>query len=109
MSEIKRLIRVAQRRNSANEYVAVGARLLGTLNDRFRKRLAEDRISFPVFLEAVVRGYVSHHPAVLAMIDQWMRDEKVDRPVEAKSPKFSSRELDEIYAATGSGMVDEEE
>lgn len=108
MDEIRRLLRVAARRNSAREYTAIKFRLLRRLSDAFRRQCAEDSVTPNVVMEAVVQGYVDRHPAVLAMIDEWVRRERPEEP-EKRSPKLSKRELEEIYAAAGSGMIDAEE
>lgn len=108
MDEIQRLLRVAARRNTAGEYTAIKFRLLRSLAEQFRHRASEDRISPNVVLEAVLMGYVNHHPAVLAMIDEWIRQERPEVG-EPRAPKLSTRDLDEIYAAAGSGMISDEE
>ena len=104
MSEIQRLLRVAARRNEAGEYTFAKFRVLRTLNEEFRRRAAEDRTSPNVIFEAFLRGYVNHHPAVLAMVDQWIRDEGMEPP-EQKAPRLSKADLDEVYAAAASGMI----
>ncbi len=106
MSEIQRLLRVAARRNEAREYGSIRVRLLKTEIEEMRRRLLEDGVSANVLFEAVLRGYVNKHPAVLAMLDQWQRDEgKEPKPVK----NLSGREIDDIYAELGGGMIDEEE
>lgn len=108
MDEIRRLLRVAARRNSAEDYTAIKFRVLKTLGQAFRRQCAEDSVTPNVVMEAVLRGYVNRHPAVMAMIDEWIRQERPEEP-ERKSPRLSKRELEEIYAAAGSGMIDVEE
>jgi hypothetical protein len=106
MSEIQRLLQVAASRNAATEYGGIRFRLLKSLAEAMRAQLRADGLSQNNLFEAVVRGYVERHPAVLAMIDQWKRDEGIaDEPVKP----LSSREVDDIYAALGSGMMEEEE
>lgn len=106
MSEIKRLLRVAASRNAATEYGGVRFRLLKSLAAEMREQLEEDGMTANVLFEAVVRGYVERHPAVLAMVDQWKRDNGYDSEPKVKS--LSSKERDDIYAALGSGMIDDE-
>lgn len=106
MSEIQRLLRVAASRNAATEYGGLRIRLLKSQIAALREQLKADGMSVNVLFEAVVRGYLERSPAVLAMVDQWKRDElPPEKPVKA----LSSRELDDIYAALGSGMIEEEE
>lgn len=108
MDEIQRLLRVASGRNKAGEYMSMKFRLLKTLNEQVRAQLEEDRITPNVLLEAVLRGYVNRHPAVMAMVDQWIRDEVPERE-EPKVPALSKKDLNDIYSAAGSGMVSDEE
>lgn len=68
----------------------------------------EDGLSGNVVLEAFLNGYLNSHPAVLAMVDQWVRDTTGEAP-EPRSPKMSRRDLEEIYAAASRGIVVEEE
>ena len=62
-------------------------------------------MSTNVLFEAVVRGYLNRHPAVLAMVDQWKRDEGRDGD---PTPSLAKRELDDIYAALGSGKIEDD-
>lgn len=105
MDEIRRLLRVTARRASADQYTSLRFRLLRSTSDRVRELCEQDGMTVNALLEAFLDGYVHRHPAVLALIDQRMRD--VDVP-EKRGPKMSKRDLDEIYAAAGSGMVEEE-
>lgn len=107
MDEIRRLIRVAARRNSAEEYTVAKFRVLKDLNLRFKERAAQDGLSPPVIFEAMMRGYVNQHPAVLAMLDQWIRD-NLPEYKEPKTPRLSASDLEEIYAVADSSMIDEE-
>ncbi len=108
MSDIRRFIRIAARRNEAEEYTVMRFRVLRSLCDAFRRRTAEEGISGNVAIEAFLQGYLSSHPAALAMVDQWVRD-TTGEPPEPRSPKMSRRDLEEIYAAAGRGMMAEEE
>lgn len=104
MSEVQRLLRVAARRNEALEYGSMRVRLLKTQIEQMRRMLREDGVSANVLFEAVLRGYVERHPAVLAMLDQWKRDSgKESRPVKS----LSDREIDDIYAELGGGTIEE--
>lgn len=106
MSEIQRLLRVAARRNEATEYGSLRVRLLKSQLAALREQLEADGMSANVLIEAVVRGYLLRSPAVLAMIDQWKRDEL---PETGKDPgSLKKRELDDIYAELGSGMLEDE-
>lgn len=105
MSEIQRLLRVAARRNEAREYGSIRVRLLKTEIEEMRRRLLEDGVSANVLFEAVLRGYLDKHPAVLAMLDQWQRDAgKEPKPVK----DLSRREIDDIYAELGGGMIEDD-
>ncbi len=107
MSDIQRLLRIAARRNEAGEYGALRVRLLKKQISALRKRLAEDGLSANVLFEAVLRGYVERHHSVLAMIDQWKRDENVKEPPPTKH--LSSKEVADIYAELGGGTIGDEE
>jgi hypothetical protein len=108
VSELQRLIRVAARRNSAEEYTVVRFRALRSLVDRFRRKAVEEGVSGNVVLEAFLRGYVESHPAVLAAVDQWTRESYPEQE-HARGPVMNRRDLDEIYAAANRGMMAEEE
>ena len=108
MSEIQRLVRVAAKRNSAKEYTTIRFRALRSLVDRFRSKAEAEGMSGNVILEAFLTGYVNSHPSVLAMIDQWIRDESKEIR-ERRAPKMSQREIAEIYAAAKCGLELEEE
>jgi hypothetical protein len=107
MSEIQRLLRVAARRNEATEYGSLRVRLLKSQLAALREQLQADGMSANVLIEAVVRGYLMRNPAVLAMIDQWKRDELPEQGKPVGS--LSKRELNDIYAEIGSGMLTEED
>jgi hypothetical protein len=88
-------------------YTSAHFRVLRTLYDKFRRMAMEDGVSPHAVVEAVVSGYVNRHPAVLAMIDQYIRENYSDR--EVKGPKLSKRELAELYAEIGSGIIEDKE
>lgn len=67
----------------------------------------EEGLSGNVVLEAFLNGYLNSHPAVLAMVDQWVRD--TGETPEPRSPKLSRRDLEEIYTAASRGIIAEEE
>jgi len=100
MSEIKRLLRMTIDRNAATEYISSRYRIKKKLQAAFLRKAAQESISANVILEAVIRGFVSDHPAVLAMIDQWIKDEGKARD-DSPGPRVKKSELDEIYAAIG--------
>lgn len=106
MSEIQRLLRVAARRNKASEYGSIRIRLLKTQIESLKQRLLEDGVSACVFFEAVLRGYLDSHPAVLAMLDQWQRDEQAEKKAEKS---LSRKDVDDIYAELGGGMIEVED
>jgi hypothetical protein len=108
MSEIQRLLRVAARRNKATEYDYLRVRLLKSQIAALREQLQTDGMSANVLIEAVVRGYLMRSPAVLAMIDHWRQDELPEKKRKASS-SLSKKELNEIYAEIGSGMLDDED
>jgi hypothetical protein len=104
MSKIQRLLRVAARRNQASEYGSIRVRLLKSQIETVRQRLLEDGVSANVLFEAVLRGFIDKHPAVLAMLDQWQRDEQKER----KSEKSLSRkDVADIYAELGGGIIED--
>ena len=105
MSEIQRLLRVAARRNEADEYGTLRVRLLRTEIEAFRRRLQEDGVSANVVFEAVLRGFVSKHPAVLAMVDQWKRDEVVAQTKPTKL--LSAEDVSDIYAELAEEAFDD--
>lgn len=107
MDEIQKLLRVAAKRNAAGDYTDVKFRILRSLVDRFRRQAMEDRVSGNVIIEAVLRGYVEKHPAVLAMLDKWISEEQPEQR-EVPRPRMSKKDLAEIYAAAGSGMIEED-
>ena len=98
MSEIRRLIRLASERNIRENYTAFTCSIMRTLDAAARRKANEERITLNVVIEAVLRGYVNDHPAVLAMIDQWLRDENRE-PQESVGPRISKKEIDEIFEA----------
>ena len=104
MSEIQRLLRVAARRNEAEEYGSIRVRLLKTEIEALKDTLASDGMSANVLFEAVLRGYVNRNPAVLAMIDQWKREE---RPAQKERGSLDDREIADIYAELGGGTMEE--
>lgn len=106
MSDIKRLLRVAADRNNAKEYSPFRVRLLKVQIKALKEKLAEDGMSASVLFEAVIRGYTNNHHSVLAMIDQWKRDENVNSEKHLK--KLSSRDLDDIYSEIGGNSFSEE-
>ena len=108
MSEIQRLLRVAAGRNVAKDYTVARFRVLRSLIDRFRRRCAEEGHSGNVVLEACLSGYVNSHPAVLAMVDQWMRESGAE-PTPHRGSQMSKRDLEEIYAASSRGIMTEED
>ena len=108
MSDIQRLVRLAARRNSADEYTMVRFKALRVLVDRFRRRCVEEGMSGNVIIEAMIEGYLGSHPAVLAMIDQWMRDHEREEVSHRKIPKLGKADLDEIHAAARSGMMEDD-
>jgi hypothetical protein len=108
MSKIQKLLQIANKRNKANEYCELNFRLLKTLKRSFKNHAKENNVSMNVIMEALIRGYVRDHPAILAMIDQWMRDEKIEDKKQ-HIPKLNSNDLKEIHAAIQSGMIIEED
>lgn len=64
-----------------------------------KEKLRRDNMSMPVLVEAVLRGYVNNHPAVLAMIEDWIRER--DSSMAGDRPRLFRRrsDLDEIYGA----------
>ncbi len=107
MDEIRRLLRVTRDRNEAPNYVSRRFRITREMDTRLRQLTAEDGLSVNVLFEAIVRGFIERHPSVLAMIDEYRRrlePEGSGKP----TPKMSRRDLDEIYAAAGGVMMDED-
>lgn len=107
MSEIRRLLRLAEKRNTAGEYTSTRFRVKRTLDASFRRACMEDSVTPNVVIEACLRGFVDRHPAVLAMIDQWIRDEGRERRDDRTGPKMTRSDIAEIYAAARSGLEDD--
>lgn len=107
MTKLQRLLRVAAARNKAHEYMTLKVRFLRSTRDQLRQRCTEDGISMTALIEALARGFINKHPAALAMVDQWVRDEGLDiQP--AKAASLSRKDLDEVYAAIGDNELTEE-
>jgi len=109
VSKIQQLIRIAALRNKSQEYATMRFRVLKSLIASFRRKTMEDGLSGNVVIEAFLRGYLNSHPAVMAMVDQWVNTEMGEDPPERRSPKLSKRDLEEIYAASARGMSAKEE
>jgi len=101
MDEIQRLLQVTAERNERKDWVVVRFRMDGELNRQLRERLDDEGLPLTAFMEAVCRGYVRGHHSLLAMLDQWIREERPESV--SKGPKLSTRDLDEIYAAVADG------
>lgn len=108
MPEIQKLIRLANERNVREKFTLARFKVRRDLLDRFRRRTAEDGLSGNVAIEAFINGYINSHPAVLAMVDQWMRDHAAT-PRPSKAQKMGRADLDEIYAAASGAMTNSEE
>lgn len=69
-----------------------------------KRKLEERGIGLNVLFEAVCRGFVSNHPAVTAMLDDWMRE----RTEADGRPKLfhRQRDIDSIYDAIGNTIED---
>jgi hypothetical protein len=106
MSEMKRLLELAEKKSRAEAFTSARVRMLRSDSDAMRRLLESDGITLNVLFNAVVRGYIGRHPAVLAMLDDEVRRNAKPLP---KGPRVSERELDEIYAALGSGMMEAED
>jgi len=104
MDRLQRLLRVAASRNAATEYGGIRVRLLKSQIGAMREQLEKDGMSANVLFEAVLRGYINRHPAVLAMIDQWKRDEHV---AQREIRSLNDRDVADIYAELGSGIIEE--
>lgn len=88
------------------DFTTIRCSLPRQLRESLYVRCREDRITVPALLEALIRGFVTKHPAALAMVDQWVRDEGLDRKPPS-APPVRDRELAEIYAAIARGKEDE--
>ena len=98
-------------RNAAKDYGLLKFRALKTDIAALKNQLAKDSISATAFFEAVVRGYNERHPAILAMISDWLRAEKKDGLKDKSetamlSKKDLARLLDDIESAES--LVDED-
>ena len=82
-------------------------RVLKSLIDRFRRKTNEDGVSGNVVLEAFLHGYLNSHPAVMAMVDQWIRDTGEEPP--DRKHAMSRSDLREIYAAARGAIATDEE
>lgn len=101
MDEIRRLLRVTAEREESVGRAVVRFRIDRDLLSQLWERLNEDDMDMTSFMEAVCRGYVRGHHAILAMLDQWRREERPGH--EVRGPKLTPRDLDEIYAAVEDG------
>lgn len=105
MSRVDKLLRLAETRRRNHEFVDLRLRVSAPLRESLYGRCREDGITVPALLEALLRGFVTKHPAALAMVDQWIRDEGHEK--KAKSgPVINDRELAELYAAIARGQED---
>lgn len=105
MSDIQRLLRVAVRRNEAGEYGVLRVRLLKHQISSLRKQLSNDGMSANVLFEAVLKGYLERNHSVLAMLEQWKRDEQ---PENVRSASIlTKREVADIYAEIGGGIIED--
>lgn len=102
MARLDRLLRIAAERSLRQDFVQLRFRLAKPLRDATYKRCKEDGITVPALLEALLRGFVTKHPAALAMVDQWIRDEGLEKKAKA-GPAVNDRELAELYAAIARG------
>lgn len=103
MARVQRLLRLAAARKSALEYASIRFRIARPLRDSLQARCREDGIQVPALLEALIRGFVTKHPAALAMVDQWVRDEGLTKKA-PEGPRIDDRELAELYAAIARGQ-----
>lgn len=106
MRDLRQLLRIAARRNAADDYTQVRFRVLRRIADSFRRKTHEDMISGNVVIEACLQGYLNSHPAVLAMIDQWIRDNMPEAEETRRVPTMTKRDLEEIYSASRLMMFD---
>jgi len=109
MDSIQRLVKVAAGRNKRRDYATLKFRCLESIRSKLTERCVEDRISRNAVLEALLSGYNSKHPSALAMVDQWMRDNGIQKDDLANPIKLSANELNEIYAAAESVMIEDED
>jgi len=104
---LERLLRVAAARSRAEDYTGLRVRVLKTLRSALAARCAEDRISVPAVVEALLRGFVDRNPGALAMVDQWVRDEGLE-PEPPRGPSLNQNELADVYAAIARGSTTED-
>lgn len=102
LTRVGKLLRIAAERNRTQDFVEIRFRAERTLRESLYLRCREDGIAVPAALEALIRGFVTKHPAALAMIDQWIRDEGLEKKPPA-GPVIKDRELAELYAAIARG------
>lgn len=107
-TELPRLLRIAADRNRREEYGGLIIRLLRSDIRALRARLATDRMSPNVLIEALVRGYLANDPAMVAALEDWMRRERPSAPV-PRPKKQSKRELDDIYDELEGDTMDTED
>lgn len=85
---------LAERRPSAKARFVIDADDLKLVKEKLKR----ENIALNVLCEAVLRGYVNNHPAVLAMLDDWMRARQ-DHMVGGKPKLFKRKsELEDIYS-----------
>jgi hypothetical protein len=113
LSAITKLIRVTASRNARKDYTDLKIRVLKSDLLAFKEQLAKDRLSATVFFEAMLRGYAERHPAILAMISDWLKSEKKDGLKDKSetarlSQKDLNRLLDDIESADSLDDLEEE-
>ena len=97
MRDLSKLLRVTAARNSEGDYCLIKFRALKTLRESLRERCAEDNISVPVLMEAIIRGFIMKHPSALQLIDDWIRQE--GKSGEGKDgPVLRAKEISAVYA-----------
>lgn len=106
MSEIQDLLRRIDERKTLIDHTYVRTRVDRGLVEELRTRLERDGISIQDLVRAVFRGYVDSNPALLAFVDDIIRSRKRD---EKRGPAMVHRDLDDIYATIGSGMMTEDD
>lgn len=104
MSNIKRLLKVANNRNKKDDYFNFHFRLLKTDVEKLREKFAEDGMSPAVFFEAIIRAYMNNSPWINSAIEDWKRDHGIIEK-KHKGHSFKKKEIEALYAAINGDKI----
>ncbi len=104
---MKRLLDVAKQKNNAHNFTVIKIKITKDLEAKLVAACALDSIKPSVIVQAVILKYIERHPAILAVVDDMLRDKT--EAVEVMTKKFGTREIDDIYTAINSGILLDED